>query len=364
MNTSAPHLVPRSVRPAVPRVLVVEDNHLAAEGICDLVRDHGFEVAAMVGTLDKALAAARHGALDGAVLDINLHGVNSFPVCSLLQQRGIPFLFVTGYPDTALPPELRASDLLAKPVEPSTFRLALDTMIAGTSTRTGNLLLDTLPLADRLELTPLLKPVALIPGRLIDSRQHRSASVVFPTGGLVSLTGEALGRTIEIGLTGFEGATGLTSLLGTPPAFDARVDVEGSGYRLDARLLERRLLASDAFGRHMLAYSHALLAQVTQSAIAHGHGTVAQRVARRLLMAQDRLRASRLVMTHESLALALGVRRASVTIALQVLEGEGFIRATRKSVQIVDRDRLVRSVEGIYQPLPAEISGASPRAAE
>jgi CheY-like chemotaxis protein len=352
----------RPARPTAPRVLVVEDNYLAAESICDLVRDHGFEVAAIVGTLEKALTAARHTALDGAVLDINLHGVNSFPICALLRERGIPFLFVTGYPDTVLPPELGASDLLTKPVEASTFHLALDTMVAGiATTRTGNLLLDALRQADRLELAPLLKPVVLVPGRLIDSREHRGASIVFPTDGLVSLTSDAHGRSIEVGLTGFEGAAGLASILGMTPAFDARVEIAGNGYRLDARHLERRLSASDAFGRHMLAYGQTLLAQLAQSVVAHGHGTVGQRVARRLLMTQDRLRSPRLALTHESLSSALGVRRASVTVALQVLEGEGLVRATRKSVEILDRARLVRSVEGMYAPLVGEVSGVSRR---
>jgi CheY-like chemotaxis protein len=347
----------------VPRVLVVEDNHLAAEDICDLVRDHGFEVAATVGTLETALAAARHTTFDGAVLDINLHGVNSFPICAQLQERGIPFLFVTGYPDTVLPPELRASDLLTKPVEAATFHLALDTMVAGMAmARTGNLLLDALPLADRLVLAPLLKPVVLVPGRLIDTREHRGASVVFPTDGLVSLTSDAHGRSIEVGLTGFEGATGLSSVLGMTPVFDARVDIAGNGYRLDARHLERRLSASDAFGRHMLAYGQSMLAQLTHSAVAHAHGTVGQRVARRLLMSQDRLRSSRLALTHESLSSALGVRRASVTVALQVLEGDGLIRSTRKSVLILDRARLIRLVAGMYAPLVGEISGEPRRA--
>jgi CheY-like chemotaxis protein len=348
-------------RLTAPRVLVVEDNHLAAESICDLVRDHGFEVAAVAGTVDKALVAVQHEAIDVAVVDINLHGVNSFPVCTKLQSRGIPFLFVTGYPDTVLPPELGASDLLAKPVEPSTFGVALDSMVAGTtSTRTGNLLLDSLPLADRLELAPFMKPVPLIGGRLVDMREHRGTSVVFPVDGLVSLAGAANGRSIEAGLIGFEGAAGLSSILGMAPTLDARVEVSGNGLSIDSRHLERRLAGSDAFGRLLLSYNHRLLAQVAQSALAHGQGTVAQRVARRLLMMQDRLRTTRLTLTHESLSTVLGVRRASVTIALQILEGDGLLRSTRKSVMILDRTGLMRIAGDFYEPLAKEI-GAAPR---
>ena len=158
-------------------MLVVEDNHLAAEDLCDLVRDHGFEVAAMVGTVEKALAAARHESIDGAVLDINLHGVQSFPVCAVLQERGIPFVFVTGYPETVLPAGLRASHLLAKPVEPSAFRSALDRMVAGAVVHTGNSLLDTLSPPDSAELGPLMRPIALTPGKLLHAPGQPSAAL-------------------------------------------------------------------------------------------------------------------------------------------------------------------------------------------
>ena len=348
----------RPPTPAVPRVLIVEDNHLAAEDLCDLVRDHGFEVAAMVGTIDKALAAARDEAIDGAVLDINLHGIQSFPVCGVLRQRGIPFVFVTGYPETVLPQELRASDLLAKPVQPSAFRLALDSMVAiNAAVRTGNALFDALSEPDRTELTALIKPVELVPGRLLEARGRPGDAVVFPVDALLSLTGEAQGRSIEVGLVGFEGASGLASILGIGPAFETRVQVGGMGFRIDGRALERRLSQSDRLSRDLLAYCQALIGQVGEAVVAHGRGTINQRVTRRLLMTQDRLRSPVLALTHEALSSALGVRRASVTVALQILEGDGLIKSSRRSIRILDRRRLVQLVEGMYTPLPRDVRG-------
>ena len=84
------------------RILVVEDHYLTAETICDLVRSRGFEVAAAVGRVDTALELAGRETIDGAVLDINLHGDSSLPVCDVLHSRKIPFMFVTAYPETAL----------------------------------------------------------------------------------------------------------------------------------------------------------------------------------------------------------------------------------------------------------------------
>jgi CheY-like chemotaxis protein/CRP-like cAMP-binding protein len=340
-------------------MLVVEDNYLAAEDLCDLVRDHGFEVAAMVGTVEKALAAARHAAIDGAVLDLNLHGVQSFPVCTVLQERGIPFVIVTGYPETELPTDLRASGLLTKPIEPSALHSALDSMVAGyAAVRTGNALLDALGQPDRAELWPLMKPISLTPGKLLHGRRQPSEDVVFPVDALVSLTGESQGRAIEIGLIGFEGATGLASIFGARPAFDARVQIGGQGYRIDVRTLERRLSTSDALARHLLAYCHTMIGQAGEAVVAHGRGSINQRVARRLLMTQDRLRAPALALTHEELSSALGVRRASVTVALQILEGDGVIRASRKSIRILDRRRLMELVDGMYTPLARDLDEA------
>lgn len=351
-------------RQAVPRLLIVEDNYLVAKDLCQMVRDHGFEVAALVGTVENALAAARYESLDGAVLDISLHGVHSFPVCSVLQQRGIPFVFVTGYPDTVLPAGLHGSELLAKPVEPAAFRLAMDSMVEGHAAvpPAGNALLDALSPSDRAELSALIEPVTLTAGRLLAARGQAGNDVVFPVDALVSLVSEAQGHAIEVGMIGFEGAVGLASIFGVDPAFDARVQVGGLGLRIDAPAMKRRLSASDTMSGQLIAYCHAMIAQIGEAVVAHGRGTISQRVARRLLMTQDRLRSPALALTHESLSNALGVRRASVTVALQVLEGEGMVRASRKSIRILDRGRLTQLVEGMYTPLRRDVITAPRRA--
>ena len=79
------------------RALVVEDEIMVAMYVEDLLTDLGFEVAGLATGLDQALPLAREGAFDFAVLDINLAGQLSFPIADVLRERGIPFLFASGY---------------------------------------------------------------------------------------------------------------------------------------------------------------------------------------------------------------------------------------------------------------------------
>lgn len=99
------------------RVLIVEDNFLLAEVTKDLLEQNGCTVVGPTGWLDSALKLARVEQLDGAILDINLHGERSFSVAEVLSERGIPFMFVTGYDDAAIvPAALRLTRRLSKPV--------------------------------------------------------------------------------------------------------------------------------------------------------------------------------------------------------------------------------------------------------
>jgi CheY-like chemotaxis protein len=114
------------------KILVVEDYYLFAEVVCDFVSDCGMRPIGPATMLDQAMVYARQAPLDGAILDIELAGRLSFPVCSVLQQRGIPFCFLTGYSDLSLvPQQFRVVPLVSKPFEDDEMRRAILTMLSG-----------------------------------------------------------------------------------------------------------------------------------------------------------------------------------------------------------------------------------------
>jgi DNA-binding response OmpR family regulator len=103
------------VTEAVRRILVVEDEMLVAFLIEDYLTELGHSVVGPVSRLDAALHAARTESFDCAILDINLSGKQSFPVAQLLAERGIPFIFASGYGQAGLTPEFIERPVLQKP---------------------------------------------------------------------------------------------------------------------------------------------------------------------------------------------------------------------------------------------------------
>lgn len=97
------------------RVLIVEDEAMIAMLIEEFLSDLGCDVAASASRLDSAVEKARNLAIDIAVLDVNLAGQLSYPVAGVLRERGIPFVFATGYGAEGMPAEFRGAPVLSKP---------------------------------------------------------------------------------------------------------------------------------------------------------------------------------------------------------------------------------------------------------
>lgn len=161
-------------------------------------------------------------------------------------------------------------------------------------------------------------------------------------------------REIEIGLIGREGMTGAAVLLGddrTP--YSVYGQSVGEALRIGVREFRKALRASETLRPALLKFVQALLIQTGQTALSNARGTVEQRLARWLLMANDRLDRTEMALTHEFLSIMLGVRRAGVTVALQELEARGLVQSGRGRIAVKDRAGLERLAGPCYGPAEA-----------
>lgn len=108
------------------KVLLVEDDYFIADEMRRTILRSGAEVLGPVASVDKALALiAESSEIDAAVLDVNLRDVMVFPVADALTSRGVPFIFATGYEDTAIPSRYAHVQRCEKPVEADALAQAL-----------------------------------------------------------------------------------------------------------------------------------------------------------------------------------------------------------------------------------------------
>ena len=121
-----------------PRVLLLEDEGGVALLIEDMLEELGCEVVESAARLSRAVEAARKTAIDLAVLDVNVGGETSFDFARQLGERGIPFLFSTGYGDGGIPDEFRDRPVVGKPFAMSDLRKALTEALEPRRDRQGN----------------------------------------------------------------------------------------------------------------------------------------------------------------------------------------------------------------------------------
>jgi CRP-like cAMP-binding protein len=220
----------------------------------------------------------------------------------------------------------------------------------------NNRILGTLSASDRAMLLPEFEHVELETWQVLEKPNERIAYVYFLTQGLASVVGTTHPeQRIEVGMVGFEGMTGLAVALGHDRSSNETVvQAEGRALRLPSRALRRAMRSSPTLTAGILRYVHVFMMQASQTALANGRGRLNERLARWLLMWQDRLRTPHLTVTHEFLALLLGVTRQGVTVALHELEGAGLIRGTRNLIRILDRNGLMTLAGGFYGVPEAE----------
>jgi len=107
------------------RILIVEDELMIRMLLEDMLSDLGYKVTAEAGRVDEAIPLARDAEVDAAILDLNLNGQSVLPVAELLVDRGVPFIFATGYGERGLPECYRNHPTLQKPFEQGTLERVL-----------------------------------------------------------------------------------------------------------------------------------------------------------------------------------------------------------------------------------------------
>jgi CheY-like chemotaxis protein len=113
-----------------PRVLVVEDEYLIRMLLEEMLDELGYGVAAAVGTISEARKLATDGEFSAAILDVNLDGQEIYPVADILANRGLPFVFVTGYGERSLPEAYRGRPALQKPFQAEQLKNTLAGLFA------------------------------------------------------------------------------------------------------------------------------------------------------------------------------------------------------------------------------------------
>jgi CRP-like cAMP-binding protein len=205
-------------------------------------------------------------------------------------------------------------------------------------------------------LQPHLEPIDLELRKPLEQPNKRIDSVYFLDVGIASVVAvQAKETKVEIGLIGREGMTGVAIVLGDHRSpHSTYIQAAGRGQRMSAAELRKALAASATLQGLLMKFAHAFMVQTAHTAIANARARLDQRLARWLLMAHDRIDGNALPLTHEFLALMLGVRRAGVTEALNALEGRRLIESGRGRVVVRDRKGIERSAGESYGVPEAE----------
>ena len=206
----------------------------------------------------------------------------------------------------------------------------------------GNQVLSALPAGEYRRLRPYLELIPLKAATVLWESNKPIGFVYFLNRGMASFVATMRdGATVEVGVTGRESFAGIPVVLGVQSVpVRAIVQIEGDAFRIESGLLRQILPHTPRFEQMLRRCAQGYAMQVAQAAACNRLHQVGERLARWLLMSQDRAGSDLLPLTQEFLAQMLGCRRSSVTAAIGSLHKAGVIRRERAQVRVLDRREL------------------------
>jgi CRP-like cAMP-binding protein len=224
----------------------------------------------------------------------------------------------------------------------------------------SSLILLSISDSDYASLRPHLEYVSLPNHLVLHEAGGKLEFAYFPNRGLISLVVVMKdGKTAEAGIVGNEGFTGTLAAVGLRRSpLHTVVQITGDGFRVEVGALQNTLESAPHLQLMLSRYTVIRGMQVAQTAACNRLHDIGQRLARWLLMTQDRVDSGSLPITHDFLATMLGTDRPSVSLAAGVLQKKKLIEYTRGAVKIVNRKKLENSAcecYGVIQQYDAEL---------
>ena len=219
------------------------------------------------------------------------------------------------------------------------------------STEISNLFLSSLSPSSRELLIAASTSVQLPLKAPLYEAEQTPAYAYFLTSGIASVvTAMPDGGTAEVGLIGSEGLVGSFHLLGPASvSTDCFIQLEATALRIPLRQLQKAFRSSEEIRDRVLEFVQSQALSLSQLAGCHRLHEAEERLARWLLMAQDRVQSDNLYFTQEFLAMMLGSRRTTVTVVAGELQRKGLIEYRRGHVKILDREALEEKACDCYQ---------------